>query len=44
MIYLIALNVERKILFYFVGFGLGVVKKKNYNIILTIEKFTAPML
>jgi hypothetical protein len=26
-IYLIALNVEWKILFYFVGFGLGVVKK-----------------
>jgi hypothetical protein len=27
--YLIALNVESKILFYFVGFGLGAVKKNT---------------
>jgi hypothetical protein len=37
------LNVEWKILFYFVGFGLGTIKK-NYSTILTIEKTTAPML
>jgi hypothetical protein len=38
-----SLNVEWKILFYFVGFGLSAVKK-NYNTILTIKKTMAHML